>query len=84
MASSITLTLTGRAAERLEELLGPAGFPTPEAAVEQALECFVPKGDPEIESWLRNVVAERYDRAHEDPTKLLSVAEVRASLFGKS
>jgi len=81
--SEVTLTLRGEAASRLERLVKEAAYPSPEAAIADALEALEQSLVPELDAWLRDVVAPRLDAMRADPASSLTPDQVRARLFGK-
>ncbi|MBU6407785.1 MAG: hypothetical protein KGS44_11720 [Alphaproteobacteria bacterium] len=80
--ADVTITLKGKAAERLERLIRDAAYPSPEAAVADALEAFEETRAPELELWLRDVAGPRLDAMRADPATSLTAEQLRARLFG--
>jgi len=82
--SELTLTLKGDAASRLERLLRNAAYSNAETAVADALEALENYLAPELDNWLREVVAPRLDAMRASPGTSLTADQVRARLFGKA
>jgi Arc/MetJ-type ribon-helix-helix transcriptional regulator len=66
---STTLTLSGRDAERLDRIVKSGGYPSPEAAVSEALTALEDAASLEMETWLRDTVAERLENPQPVPLK---------------
>ena len=81
--SEVTVTLTGDAAKRLQRLLKDAAYANAEAAVADALEALEENRAPDLEAWIRDVVAPRLDAMRARPGDSLTADQVRARLFGK-
>lgn len=79
---SITVTLTGGPAERLQKLVDSGKYDSAEAAVITALDDMPTLDDPELENWLRTEGVRRFDAAERNPSRLLTVDEVRRNLLG--
>ena len=82
--TEVKLTLKGDAADRLERLIRDAAYASPEAAVADALKALEHNLAPELEAWLRDVVAHRLDAMRADPQSSLTVEQVRERLFGEA
>ena len=86
---SITVTLTGEAAEKLSKLVAAGLFDSAEAAIEVAIDALGVgdetdiQYDAELEHWLRTEVVGRFESAKSESSRLLTSDEVRRSLFGK-
>ncbi len=76
---STTVTLTGNDADRLARIVKQGGYATPEAAISEALAALDEEPWPELDSWLRDVVAERLKSPDPNPVPL---AEARRRLLG--
>jgi hypothetical protein len=76
---STTITLTGSDAERLARIVKQGGYTTPEAAISEALATLDEEPWPELDTWLREVVAERLKNPDPNPIPL---AEARRRLLG--
>jgi hypothetical protein len=72
-----TITLSGNDAERLDRIVKQQGYATAEAAVSEALAALDDEPWPELDTWLREVAAERLKNP--DPVPL---AEARRRLLG--
>jgi Putative addiction module component len=79
---STTVTLTGSDAERLARIVKQGGYATPEAAISEALAALDEEPSPELDEWLRTVVASRLDDHVADPTRTISLEEARRRLLG--
>jgi hypothetical protein len=79
--ADLILTLSGETAATLERLTSEGGYPSPEAALAALLEQHDAASDPDLERWLTDVGAVRYDALKADPSRALSVAEARALLL---
>jgi Arc/MetJ-type ribon-helix-helix transcriptional regulator len=79
---TITVTLTGDAAERLERLVRDRVYDTPAQAVEEALAAFDDDAPPDLEGWLKPVVTRRIAALDADPASALTMDDLRAKLFG--
>lgn len=79
--ADVTITLKGEAAERLERLIRDAAYPSPEAAVADALEAFEQAHAPELDHWLTEVAGPRLDAMRADPAASLTADQLRARLF---
>jgi hypothetical protein len=77
----LILTLSGETAATLERLTSEGGYPSPEAALAALLDQQSAASDPELERWLLDVGAARYDALKADPSRAVSVAEARALLL---
>jgi Arc/MetJ-type ribon-helix-helix transcriptional regulator len=77
-----TLTLSGRDAERLDRIVQSGGYPNREAAVSDALTALEDSSSPELDEWLRTVVAARFDDHVADPSRTISLEEARRRLLG--
>jgi Arc/MetJ-type ribon-helix-helix transcriptional regulator len=80
--ADVTITLKGEAAERLERLVRDAAYPSPEAAVADALQAFEETRAPELDHWLGEVAGPRLDAMRADPSLSLTADQLRARLFG--
>ncbi|MCC6789936.1 MAG: type II toxin-antitoxin system ParD family antitoxin [Hyphomonadaceae bacterium] len=81
--SELKVILRGETADKLRKLVADGRYAQPEDAVADALDALPIDDDPEIEAWLRDVVAPRVKALEADPSRGLTVAEVRARLRGK-
>ena len=79
---SATLTLSGKDAERLDRLVRDGGYASREAAFSDALTALEDSSSPELDEWLRTVVAARFDDHIADPSKTMSLEEARRRLLG--
>jgi Arc/MetJ-type ribon-helix-helix transcriptional regulator len=79
---STTLTLTGKDTERLDRLVRDGGYPSREAAVSDALIALEDASSPDLDNWLRTVVAARFDDHVADPSRTMSLEEARRRLLG--
>lgn len=79
--ADLTLTLSGEAAATLQRFTAEGGYASPEAALAALLEQQCAPEDPELERWLQDVGAARYDALKADPSRALSVAQARAMLL---
>jgi len=77
-----TLTLSGSDAERLDRIVQSGGYPNREAAVSDALTALEDSSSPELDEWLRTVVAARFDDHVADPSRTISLEEARRRLLG--
>ncbi|MET0544887.1 MAG: hypothetical protein ABWZ40_01125 [Caulobacterales bacterium] len=66
----------------MERIVKAGDYPTPEAAVADALAVLEDSADLELDAWLKGVVAERYDAHATDPTKAISLEDARKRLLG--
>ncbi len=82
--AEVKLVLKGAAADRLERLVRESAYASPEAAVADALEALESGLAPELDAWLRDVVAPRLDAMRASPQSSLTVEQVRERLFGKA
>lgn len=80
---TVTVTLTGEPAVRLQELVDSGRYETAEIAVISALDDLPIDDDPELEAWLRIEVVPAYDESIADPESFVGVAEARAEIFGE-
>ncbi len=81
--SELKVILRGETADKLRKLVADGRYAQPEDAVADALDALPIDDDPEIEAWLRDVVAPRVKALEADQSRGLTVAEVRARLRGK-
>jgi hypothetical protein len=79
--ADLILTLSGETAATLERITSEGGYPSPEAALAALLDLQASSGDPDLERWLLDVGASRYDALKADPSRTVSVAEARALLL---
>jgi Arc/MetJ-type ribon-helix-helix transcriptional regulator len=77
-----TLTLSGSDAERLDRLVESGGYSSWEAAVSEALAVLEDSASPELDAWLREVVAARFDDHIANPSRTISLEEARHRLLG--
>jgi hypothetical protein len=76
------LTISGEDAERLGRLVESGQYPSPEAAVADALAELEGGADPAVEAWLKTTVAARYDAFMADPSRAVPAGEARKRLLG--
>lgn len=79
--ADLTLTLSGDTAASLARFTAEGGYASPEAALAALLELQGVTDDPELERWLSDIGAARYDALRADPSRALSVAQARALLL---
>ncbi len=79
--AQLILTLSGETAATLERLTSEGGYSSPEAALAALLDQQSAAGDPDLERWLLDVGAARYDALKADPSRAVSVADARALLL---
>jgi hypothetical protein len=82
--SDLTVTLKGAVAAKLRKLMAEEGYVRPEDALEGALDALDDSRSADIDTWLRDVVAERAKAFSNDPSRAMTPDEVRKSLFGKA
>jgi antitoxin ParD1/3/4 len=76
------VTISGEDAQRLERLVESGQYPSPEAAVADALAELEGGAAAEVDAWLKSEIAARYDALAADPARAISSAEARKRLLG--
>jgi hypothetical protein len=79
--ADLILTLSGETAATFERFTAEGGYPSPEAALAALLDQQDAASDPDLERWLTDVGAARYDALKVDPSRAVSVADTRALLL---
>jgi antitoxin ParD1/3/4 len=78
----VTITLPDEIAEMVRQKIDSGKYANESEVILDALQAMegdIPDG-PQIEEWLRNEVVPAYDAVEADPSQVLTVDEVRASL----
>jgi Arc/MetJ-type ribon-helix-helix transcriptional regulator len=81
--SELKIVLRGETADKLRKLVADGAYAQPEDAVADALEALETSDDPELDSWLRDVVVPRAKALEADPSRGLTPEEVLARLRDK-
>jgi hypothetical protein len=79
---TLSLTLTGDAAERLGRIMRAGDYPSYEALVDAALAYLETSSEASIEGWLHDVVAKRFDARQAEPSAGVQFAEARRRVVG--
>jgi antitoxin ParD1/3/4 len=81
----LTVTLPDDIAELVRRKVDSGEFPSESEVVREALEAMNddPMQGPEIEEWLRTVAVQAYDAVKAEPSRALTVEQVRASLAAR-
>jgi antitoxin ParD1/3/4 len=79
----LTITLRGEATDKLRKLVADGHYAQPEDAVVDALDALPFDSDPELDAWLRMEIPNRIDALDADPSRAMTVEEVKARLLGE-
>lgn len=82
--TDLTVNLTGAAAETLQRLMREGGYASADAALAAVLSDYAATDDADLEHWLREVVAARYDAARADPNRAVDLDAARGELSGRA
>lgn len=81
--SELKIVLRGETADKVRKLIADGRYAQPEDAIADALDALPIDGDPEIETWLRDVVVPRAKAFEADPSRGMTPEEVLARLRDK-
>lgn len=81
--SELKIVLRGQAADKVRKLVADGRYAEPEDAILDALDALPIDDDPEVEAWLRETVVPRAKALEADPSRGLTVEELRARLRDK-
>jgi len=81
--SELKIVLRGETADRVRKLVADGHYAQPEDAVADALDALPIDGDPDLDAWLRETVVPRLKALEADPSRGLTIDELRARLRTK-